>query len=73
MSECDRSESIQWCEKASRCPQAEHGFEPYHKWFTLSVSKSNSSENVTEIMCGVCFHKIHIQDCHKHQDLMASF
>lgn len=65
-----RPESVEWCEKSSRCPQAAQGFEPYHKWFILSTSQTKTAMNVTEIMCGVCFHKVHIQDCHKHRDLM---
>ncbi len=67
-----KCESTEWCNKATRCPQAEEGFEPYHKWIVTSKVKTQSSESATMIMCGICFHEINLSEAHKHRDLLSS-
>lgn len=63
MADCDN-----WNEKASRCPKAAEGFEPYHKWIPVSTSISPTSQNVNMIMCGVCFHEVNLSEAFKHRD-----
>jgi hypothetical protein len=63
MANCDK-----WNEKASRCPKAAEGFEPYHKWFTVSKQKTATSEFISTIMCGICFHEVNITEAYEHRD-----
>ena len=58
-------ENKKWNEQSSRCPKAAKGFEPYHKWIPVYRSKSN---NVTGLMCGICFHEIIVSDAHRYRD-----
>lgn len=63
MSNCDN-----WNEKASRCPKAAEGFEPYHKWIVVSTRVSASSQTVSMVMCGVCFHEVNLTEAFTHRD-----
>lgn len=63
MSNCEN-----WIHRSSRCPKAEEGFEPYHKWIPISKFISPQSESVMMIMCGVCFHEVNISEAFKHRE-----
>lgn len=62
------SDCTNWPEKACRCPKAAEGFEPYHKWIPISSIKTNTSETVTMVMCGICFHEVNLTEAFQHRD-----
>lgn len=63
MSNCD-----DWNQKASRCPKAAEGFEPYHKWIPAGYSVTPTSKNLTMVMCGICFHEVNLSEAFQHRD-----
>lgn len=63
MSTCE-----EWNMRSERCPKAEPGFEPYHRWFPVSKQKTATSEFVSTIMCGICFHEVNVAEAYEHRD-----
>lgn len=63
-----KSKSEDWNRKSSRCPKAAEGFEPYHKWIPVSKTMSASSEHVTVVMCGICFHEVNFSEAYVNRD-----
>lgn len=62
-------DEIKWKTKAYRCWKTEPGFEPYHQWIPISHQKSTSSDSVTLLMCGICFHEINISEAYAFRDV----
>jgi len=62
----------QWNERSSRCPKAAEGFEPYHKWIVTSTVITPTSQTVTMIMCGICFHEVNLSEAFQHRDCFKS-
>jgi hypothetical protein len=60
--------STLWNKRAKVCPKALPGYSPYHQWIPISKVKTPTSEIVTVLMCGVCFHEVNISDAYKHRD-----
>ncbi len=51
-----------WRKKAYRCHK---GKDSRHTWIATSKVITPSSEHVTTLMCGDCFHTLNVSDIHK--------
>lgn len=69
MSDCSKD----WCQKVRRCPEAAEGFEPYHKWISISKTVTAQAQQVTGLMCGICFQEVIVSEAHKHRDEMSNY
>lgn len=67
MADCEN-----WNDKASRCPKAAEGFEPYHKWIPAAYSKSAGNVTLQMLVCGVCFHEVNLSEAFQHRDCFKS-